>query len=109
MRVTTRNYDYYYLCAELRRKRILYRCKQRGLLELDLLMGSWAERNLPLLEEKDLDDLDKLSLAETPSLLKWLLAREDVPPEYNSPVFRRLRDYAIGSEGKNRGLDSFVR
>ena len=31
---------------QVRQKRILYRCKQRGLLELDLLVGSWAERHI---------------------------------------------------------------
>ena len=27
--------------------RLLYRARQRGFLELDLLVGLWAERNIP--------------------------------------------------------------
>lgn len=30
--------------------RLLYRARQRGFLELDLLVGLWAERNIPLMK-----------------------------------------------------------
>jgi hypothetical protein len=40
-----------YLC------RILYRSRQRGYLELDLLLGKWAENNAAHLNEKRLQDL----------------------------------------------------
>ena len=29
--------------------RLLYRARQRGFLELDLLVGVWAEHNIPLM------------------------------------------------------------
>jgi hypothetical protein len=37
--------------------RILYRSRQRGYLELDLLLGKWAENNAAHLNEKRLQDL----------------------------------------------------
>jgi antitoxin CptB len=77
-----------------RRKRILYRCKQRGLLELDLIMGSWAEKNLGRLTGKDLDDMEALSLAESPYVLKWILRQETPPAEFETAVLDALRKYS---------------
>jgi antitoxin CptB len=52
---------------------MLYQSGQRGMLELDLLMGSWAKKHLPTLDEAGLTEFDKLLTMETPSLLKMLL------------------------------------
>ena len=40
--------------------RILYRARQRGYLELDLLLGKWAEDNASQLDETRLRDLVNL-------------------------------------------------
>lgn len=37
--------------------RILYRSRQRGYLELDLLLGKWAEENIAHLDQNRLKDL----------------------------------------------------
>lgn len=39
--------------------KLLYRSKQRGFLELDLMVGLWAEREVPLME---MDMLDHFSI-----------------------------------------------
>lgn len=38
-------------------RRMLYRCKQRGHLELDLILGKWAEENIEKLDDKKLKSL----------------------------------------------------
>src|SRR4051812_13620121 len=63
---------------EARMKRILYRCKQRGLLELDLIMGAFATKQIRQLGQQDLDDLEKLSLCETPDVMQWILKQQPV-------------------------------
>jgi len=37
--------------ASLQVNRIMYRSKQRGFLEMDLLLGLWAQENVPKAEE----------------------------------------------------------
>ena len=49
----------------VRRKRMIYRSKQRGWLEADLLMGSWAVENVPNLTEAELDEYELLLKEET--------------------------------------------
>lgn len=51
---------------------MLYRCRQRGLLELDLIIGVWAEENIAKLNAEELDELERIIDLENPDLLKWL-------------------------------------
>ena len=43
-----------------RRSKLLYRAKQRGFLELDLLVGLWAERHVPHMSEGDLKHMEQV-------------------------------------------------
>ena len=59
--------------------RLLYRAKQRGFLELDLLVGLWAERNVPLMSMSDLTAFEEVLDIENPDLFKWLTGQEAAP------------------------------
>lgn len=87
------------LTPKLERKRqeqrVIYRCKQRGVLELDMLMGTWVEQNIAGLSQAELDSLEELSLQESPFLLKWVLKQASVPPQLDTPLLRKLQHYAI--------------
>ena len=59
--------------------RLLYRAKQRGFLELDLLVGLWAERNVPHLSMSELTAFEEVLDIENPDLFKWLTGQEAAP------------------------------
>jgi succinate dehydrogenase flavin-adding protein (antitoxin of CptAB toxin-antitoxin module) len=61
--------------------RILYRSRQRGYLELDLLLGKWAENNAAHLNEKRLQDLVDLLEQENPDLWQWLTGQAEPPSD----------------------------
>lgn len=82
------------LGLEERKKRILYRCKLRGLLELDLLLGVFAKDNIDRYSAEELDRFEALSLEETPDLMKWALAKEEAPPEYRE-LLRDIQHFAF--------------
>lgn len=50
---------------DIRRKRLIYRSKQRGWLEVDLLLGTWAHENVHLLTEAELDEYEAFVNFET--------------------------------------------
>jgi succinate dehydrogenase flavin-adding protein (antitoxin of CptAB toxin-antitoxin module) len=59
--------------------RLLYRSKQRGLLELDLLIGEYAELHLPSMDAQQLEQAEAILGEENPDLWKWLTLQTDAP------------------------------
>ena len=56
--------------------RLLYRAKQRGFLEMDLLVGMWAENNVPKMDAAQLKAMEEVLDQENPDLFKWLTGQE---------------------------------
>ena len=45
---------------DVRRRRVLFRAWRRGLREMDLVMGRFADVNLPGMDEADLSEFERL-------------------------------------------------
>lgn len=58
---------------------LLYRSKQRGFLEMDLLVGIWAEKQVPNLSEAMLVQFSEVLDQENPDLYKWLTGQQQPP------------------------------
>ncbi len=78
-----------------RRRKILFRAWHRGMRETDLLMGGFADVKLAGLSDSDLDDFELLMEAPDRDIFKWLTGEGEVPDNYNTPVFRALREFHI--------------
>ncbi|HEY5597352.1 MAG TPA: succinate dehydrogenase assembly factor 2 [Kiloniellales bacterium] len=75
---------------EHRRKRLRYRCAHRGTKELDLLLGSFAERHLDGFDGAQLRRLEALLEVPEPLIHAWLVAGVPPSPGYESDVLRLL-------------------
>ena len=76
--------------------RALYRAKQRGFLELDIVVGEWASRVLVNADVKFLDEFDAVLEAENPDLFKWLTMQEEAPAEYKAnAAYRSLEAHCV--------------
>jgi antitoxin CptB len=75
-----------------RRRRILFRAWRRGLREMDLVMGQFADANLAAMSEAELDEFERLLTAPDPQVLAWMTGEEKTPPEFDTALFARLRD-----------------
>eukprot|EP00746_Dinoflagellata_sp_MGD_P000117 gnl/MRDRNA2_/MRDRNA2_100207_c0_seq1.p1 gnl/MRDRNA2_/MRDRNA2_100207_c0~~gnl/MRDRNA2_/MRDRNA2_100207_c0_seq1.p1 ORF type:complete len:170 (+),score=32.74 gnl/MRDRNA2_/MRDRNA2_100207_c0_seq1:68-511(+) len=64
-----------------RRKRLLYRAKSRGWLELDVMMGCFALKHLNGLNDDELDIFEEMLELENPDLFKWLTGQIPLPEE----------------------------
>lgn len=79
-----------------RRKRMIYRSKQRGWLEADLLMGSWAAIHVPHLSNEELDEYEILLQEETIDIYNYISKKDPLPPHLqNLSVMKKLQDYAL--------------
>jgi antitoxin CptB len=75
---------------EERRRRILFRAWRRGLHEMDLVMGCFADANLPTMSESELDEFERLLGIPDPEVLAWITGEAATPPEFDSALFARL-------------------
>lgn len=76
-----------------RRRKILFRAWHRGLREMDLIMGGFADAHLANLDEHDLDRFEVLIEQADRDLLHWILDEADIPPECDTPLLRAIRDH----------------
>merc|ERR1712032_1061861 len=84
--------------AEARIKRLVYRSKQRGRREVDLLLGNWAREQVPRLNAPELADFEYLLELETTEIHDLILGSVDPPPALeHSQVLEEIIAY-----GKNR-------
>jgi len=73
-----------------RQRRILFRSWHRGLREVDLILGQFADAEIAELCESELDDYESLLAAADRDIFSWI-TRETAPPgAYNTPVFRKI-------------------
>ncbi|KAG7670766.1 hypothetical protein Ndes2526B_g01479 [Nannochloris sp. 'desiccata'] len=78
--------------------RMLYRARQRGWLELDLLVGMWAEREIERLAPETLNDLEVLLDQENPELYKWLTGQITPPASMLSNLaFQSIRGEVLAA------------
>jgi antitoxin CptB len=78
---------------DIRRRRLLFRATHRGTFENDLMIGGFVRVHLPTLTETDLDALELVMEMPDTDLADWLTGREPIPPEEETPMLRRMRDY----------------
>ena len=81
----------------VRRKRLIYRSKQRGWLEVDLLLGSWASENVPTLSKDECDAYEHILNCETIDIFNFITGKDPVPPRLDTPVMKRLQDYCASA------------
>jgi antitoxin CptB len=81
-----------------RQRRILFRARQRGWLELDVLLGRWAAKHVAeLRDEVAVARVEALLEAETPHLYEWIVGISEPPPPYTDcEALRSLQEFAGG-------------
>ena len=85
---------------ETRRKRLVYRSKQRGWLEVDLLLGTWACDHVPNLDGDELDQYEDFVNMETIDIYNVITLRLDVPEAMKrdgNGVVERIQEWARSS------------
>lgn len=75
---------------DARRRRALFRSWHRGMREMDLLMGRFADAQIAALSEAELADYESLMDVPDRDIFGWLTGEMDIPPAYDTPVFRKI-------------------
>ena len=78
----------------INRKELLYRSKQRGWLEVDLILGSWASDNIMNLSESQLADFQKILNVGTFEIYTFLIDVKPTPEYLKNEIFYKIQKYA---------------
>jgi antitoxin CptB len=78
---------------DVRLRRLLFRATHRGTFENDLMIGGFVRAHLAILTDTDLDALEAVMEMPDTDLADWLTGRVPIPPEEETPMLRRMRDF----------------
>lgn len=81
---------------DVRRRRLLFRSWHRGIREMDLIMGRFADAHIALLSDGDLDSYERLLDVPDPELYAWVTGEQATPADFDSPLLARLRAFHLG-------------
>ena len=84
---------------DLRRRKLLYHAWHRGMREMDLIMGRFADAVLDGLTEAELAEFEQLIEVPDRELLAWLIGEAAAPERYDTPLLRRLRAFHLAGDG----------
>jgi antitoxin CptB len=86
---STRSSDGLDLC----RRKLLFRSWHRGMREMDLIMGRFADAWIERLNEAELGEYERLIEVPDGVLLAWISGEGEIPAEHDGAVLRRLRAF----------------
>ena len=92
---TTRSSD----GLDVRRRKILFRAWHRGMREMDLILGRFADQHIEGLSEAELAEFESLMDLPDGEVLTWLTGEAPVPLVHDGPLFGRLRTFHTGDRG----------
>lgn len=78
---------------DVRRRRILFRAWHRGIREMDLILGRFADAHIGELSEAEVDEFEQLIEAQDHDVFSWISGENPVPAAYDTPIYRRVKAF----------------
>lgn len=84
---------------EIRRKRLKIRAWRRGIKEMDLLIGGYADAHLATMDEAQLDEFEQLMDEHDQDLLSYATGLKPVPDHLQAMLDKVIADADQASWG----------
>jgi antitoxin CptB len=88
-----------------RRRRILVRAWRRGIREMDLVIGGFADAEIAGLGDAELDQLEELMAEEDADIFRWVTGEAETPERFRTPLFDRMRAYVPDFNPQEAGTE----
>lgn len=75
---------------EPRRAKLLFRSWHRGLREMDLILGQFADAEIAALTDAELDQYERLLEVNDTDFLPWITGEQPVPANLDSPLMQKI-------------------
>jgi antitoxin CptB len=90
---------------DVRRRKLLFRAWRRGVREMDLIVGRFADVHIDKFDDRGLDDFEHLIEAGNVELYAWVTGTASAPSEYDTAVLAQLKAFhaRTGQESVEEG------
>jgi len=85
---------------DVRRRKLLFRAWRRGVREMDLIVGRFADAFIDKFDDAALDDFERLIEVPNAELYAWVTGDETAPAKHDTPVLRQLISFHVRAEEK---------
>ena len=72
------------------RRKLLFRSWHRGMREMDLILGSFADAEIATLTDAELDQYERLLDINDTEFLPWITGERPVPANLDSPLLQKI-------------------
>jgi|TARA_A100001391_G_scaffold39480_1_gene21997 antitoxin CptB len=83
---------------DTQRKKLRIRAWRRGFKEADLILGRFCDDNIDSLDKAGLDAFEALLDQSDQDVYGWIIGREPVPAEFDTPVMARLKAFRVDAD-----------
>ncbi len=73
-----------------RRRKLLFRAWHRGMREMDLILGPYADDHVATMDAETLDRFEELMNINDQELYRWILGEKTIPAEWEGPMLRSI-------------------
>ncbi len=80
---------------EHRRKKLKFRAWHRGIKEMDLILGRYADENLGQMSSAQMDQFSILLKQADDELYTWVSGARPVPEELNTDIMKTLKSFRM--------------
>ncbi len=85
--------EHSYEGIEHRRKQLRYRSWHRGMKEVDLILGRFADTNLDTFSAHQLDQFERILDQSDPDLYAWVSGRQPLPAKLDNNVMKLIMNF----------------
>ena len=84
---------------EIRRKRLKFRAWHRGMKEVDLVLGPFADAHIDAMGHEELDTFELLLSVPDNDLYDWLCERSTPPDRYRTKLYEQIHNFSRRARG----------
>ncbi|MDQ2633893.1 MAG: succinate dehydrogenase assembly factor 2 [Pseudomonadota bacterium] len=75
---------------DARRRKLLFRSWHRGIREMDLILGGFADAAIATLTDAELHQYEHLLEVQDADLLSWVTGTNPIPAAFDTPVLKKI-------------------
>ena len=73
------------------RRKLLFRAWHRGIREMDLILGRFADASIAAMDDAELREFAAFLEINDRDLIQWFTGEVPVPQEQDTPLFRKIK------------------